>query len=332
MPTNGEMAEWFKAHAWKACGVYALAGSNPVLSATNNIMDRSSVQNLLKILSKKLKDPKERIILRNLSDSYIESEILFGKIQAKLERRQWLIDEQIHLQDFRTDLHDEYHVLSDQIQADIRSYFTALKRVLDRVAELFALQVFPKETIDTLWGLLKTVERKGSERHQVLVLSGHEKMMEIVDYRNNFIEHPKGIGDRFFTDTKGARIVYSDGAMLDPSTIDDDDLINPKGSKFIDTMKVDNTNGTYLIYVHINPIKTQVGDRIAKGESIGVWDDGGSGHFKKYGPHMHVYPSPNYYEHYSHDDEGIARSPSLRKSKDKMEKYIKKLLRHLRKH
>ena len=27
------MAEWFKAHAWNACWVQALAGSNPVLSA-----------------------------------------------------------------------------------------------------------------------------------------------------------------------------------------------------------------------------------------------------------------------------------------------------------
>ena len=30
----GEVAEWFKAHAWKACGEQSLAGSNPVFSAS----------------------------------------------------------------------------------------------------------------------------------------------------------------------------------------------------------------------------------------------------------------------------------------------------------
>ena len=31
-----EVAEWFKAHAWKACWVQALEGSNPFLSAKQN--------------------------------------------------------------------------------------------------------------------------------------------------------------------------------------------------------------------------------------------------------------------------------------------------------
>ncbi len=29
----GEMAEWFKAHAWKACKGLPFMGSNPILSA-----------------------------------------------------------------------------------------------------------------------------------------------------------------------------------------------------------------------------------------------------------------------------------------------------------
>ena len=31
--SGGEMAEWFKAHAWKACVVNPTVGSNPSLSA-----------------------------------------------------------------------------------------------------------------------------------------------------------------------------------------------------------------------------------------------------------------------------------------------------------
>lgn len=34
------MAEWFKAHAWNACWVQALAGSNPVLSAKNLFFEK----------------------------------------------------------------------------------------------------------------------------------------------------------------------------------------------------------------------------------------------------------------------------------------------------
>ena len=32
----GEMAEWFKAHAWKVCVFKGTVGSNPTLSANNN--------------------------------------------------------------------------------------------------------------------------------------------------------------------------------------------------------------------------------------------------------------------------------------------------------
>jgi hypothetical protein len=32
---RGEMAEWLKAHAWKACIPQGIQGSNPCLSATN---------------------------------------------------------------------------------------------------------------------------------------------------------------------------------------------------------------------------------------------------------------------------------------------------------
>ena len=30
---RGELSEWFKEHAWKACGLHGLQGSNPWLSA-----------------------------------------------------------------------------------------------------------------------------------------------------------------------------------------------------------------------------------------------------------------------------------------------------------
>tara|TARA_B100000073_G_scaffold348269_1_gene366061 strand:- start:2173 stop:2430 length:258 start_codon:yes stop_codon:yes gene_type:complete len=35
---NGDVAERFKAHAWKACWGQPLAGSNPVISATNPLI------------------------------------------------------------------------------------------------------------------------------------------------------------------------------------------------------------------------------------------------------------------------------------------------------
>ena len=35
----GEMAEWFKAHAWKACLLKGIEGSNPSLSANRCQLD-----------------------------------------------------------------------------------------------------------------------------------------------------------------------------------------------------------------------------------------------------------------------------------------------------
>ena len=36
LPYRGEMAEWLKAHAWKACIPQGIQGSNPCLSAIHN--------------------------------------------------------------------------------------------------------------------------------------------------------------------------------------------------------------------------------------------------------------------------------------------------------
>ena len=41
-PLGGEMAEWFKAHAWKACVGNTTGGSNPSLSATSWLRALSS--------------------------------------------------------------------------------------------------------------------------------------------------------------------------------------------------------------------------------------------------------------------------------------------------
>ncbi len=40
--STGEVAEWFKAHAWKVCWVKAHAGSNPVFSAMNKKEERTA--------------------------------------------------------------------------------------------------------------------------------------------------------------------------------------------------------------------------------------------------------------------------------------------------
>src|ERR1700743_554491 len=45
-PCSGEMAEWLKAHAWKACIPQGIQGSNPCLSAIQN----QRVTNLLRLM------------------------------------------------------------------------------------------------------------------------------------------------------------------------------------------------------------------------------------------------------------------------------------------
>ena len=44
---NGEMAEWLKAHAWKACIPQGIQGSNPCLSATFSEVQRKCLQAML---------------------------------------------------------------------------------------------------------------------------------------------------------------------------------------------------------------------------------------------------------------------------------------------
>ena len=40
------MAEWFKAHAWKACIEFSIVGSNPTLSAITVILKKHNNSSL----------------------------------------------------------------------------------------------------------------------------------------------------------------------------------------------------------------------------------------------------------------------------------------------
>lgn len=288
------------------------------------------MRTLVKILRKNLKNDSSRILLQNLETSYAAAEKSLEKIEVMLLRRQWLIDEQIRMQDFRTPLHEEYHELSEAITDEIRNYYTLLKRVLDRVAQLLDENLLSGSN-DTLQKLVNTIKKDKSHELFNLILPGSEAVIEIANYRNNFIEHPKKFEDHFFTSQMEAKIGYSDGAISSPSAVTDDELCNAPGSKFVDTMKVGLGDENYVVYVHVNPVKMEEGSHIEKGDTIAVWSDGGSGHFDRYGAHMHQYFSPGFFEKYDNPRAKVEGSPPLRGSYQKVERYVLKLLRNIRK-
>ena len=82
-PLNGGVAEWLKAHAWKACLLKGNAGSNPAPSAIAlpALLDKSSRNLWLKKISKKSVWPSNglmdcsSVLLQNNYHLYFFSQI-----------------------------------------------------------------------------------------------------------------------------------------------------------------------------------------------------------------------------------------------------------------
>lgn len=210
------------------------------------------------------------------------------------KERTTLIDIQIHYQNFGGELHEAYHLVCISFDTSINNFFSSLKRLFNSIAILI-------------------YESQGHEQRRVLTKRSFGSMMEkvkkiwpIVDpaflemalqiddvflqYRDKQIEHAQGFEfPSIESNNKGIIRVhqrFSRGNIARKPP--------PKQSGLLDWIRINVDTGGYIYYVHVvPPLDTKQGSKLKKGQLLGQTSDNGSGHFKKFGPHIHTFFSPN---------------------------------------
>lgn len=216
--------------------------------------------------------------------------------------RQDLIDEQCNTQTFHGPLHEKYHETNEHLGYDFENYFQSIEVSLNRFTTLL-VELLPRAETRGIehsghTRFIKTVKKitpPTTQMTKIQELAGNTGTgidLSISAYRDKKVIH---VSDTFpvgFSSEPGsikrvhsARKSESDGQP--PSEPSDRSRIPP-------TILTKVPDGNYMYYLHVEMHPgMEDGVAVNVGQPMGTASDNNSGHFADYGPHGHVFASPN---------------------------------------
>lgn len=243
---------------------------------------------------------------QNLKEAIDRAIVTSKRIAHEISQRQLLIEKQIRQKYFRGKLHDEYHTTNLQIDTDIDSILSTLKQILNRLISII-ICVVPKDLkrglSDGSFGRflndldkLKNSNPWLNQFAAVMIPEGKRIDETICDYRDKYIEHVKNPIDSGIQSSGlgGIKKIHQASKRFGQSQKVMEHTTHSR-DRIDDTIKCQLPDGSYIIYVHVtlNP-SLKAGDNVGPQDApLGYVSDGNSGHFQKYGPHRHVYTTPD---------------------------------------
>jgi hypothetical protein len=231
-------------------------------------------------------------------------------VESSVERAV-LIEKQIEKLEFTGKLHEEYHQQSARLKSSYKSAVLTGKRISNNLAILFSEYLSKEEKKGIRIGsfgkmLGKLQNRKApfcntslEEARQIFISEGMKFESTIHKFRDDVIEHPRieGLIDESHSITSDDRVDFekkirnSEKVTLPPDEMDP----NWDGFVYYEVISKSGESEGHVYYVHAHLTKTfQEGEEISEGDPVMFVTDGDSGHFQKYGSHMHTYESPDY--------------------------------------
>lgn len=223
----------------------------------------------------------------------------FSSLFDAVYQRQILIEAQILEKNFGGDLHEQYHAVSNQVNADLENLFTRIKSVTNRLPFLFEAILTHEEKrllkFSSFGRFLNSLEKLNQQKSplystfKTIYEDGILIDKENNDYRDKFIEHVKPNSKMSVLSTSGTGRVKRAHVDLDSEKNEEN---KTKLSK-TDWIKIQHDEGySYMVHVNIDP-KFELDPHVKQNEFLGRTSDNGSGHFKKHGEHRHQFNSPN---------------------------------------
>lgn len=225
-----------------------------------------------------------------------------GSVFGNMVKRQNLMDLQCFSKTFHGSFHEQYHDVCNHLETDLDNLFVSLKACLNRFASLIyellsheqKRGLKPKSYGTLLHSLNKMSYniKELIEFKRIILEDGRQIDNEINDYRDEHIEHIREPGLTGLTSEPG---ILKKIHRIQNHNLQDNIVVEHgsgySNEKHYDVARIVNEKGDYTYYVHIKVTSNNL--YIKKGEQLGIPSDGGSGHFSKYEPHMHIFSSPN---------------------------------------
>ncbi len=219
-----------------------------------------------------------------------------------------LIERQIDRRDFVGGLHDAYHETGEMLRAQYNSAVRAAKALANAVASLISSRLPHDQrrglrdgSFGKLYGSFaktegpRDAEPRRSVRELVLTYGGLFESV-IHEYRDAVLEHPL-TGSEPDTATRmlaDDRVDFFRDAGKRPggSANEDDEPDLRPGHWLLLEHRYGRKKAGHVFYLHVAPTEElSAGHHLHAGQVIGHRVDPGGGHFTRYDPHTHEFPS-----------------------------------------
>jgi len=286
--------------------------------------------------------PKLHLYIQSLGEGINAVNISFQRVNEGIEKRQFLMDLQCHQGTFSGLIHEEYHSVTEQLSVEFDIYLSSIKTMLNRLPNLIQEIILDhREKRDIVFKsfgpFIKSLEKKEFTKDSLrnlkdVLLEYGKKIDQINDYRDKKIEHVhKPSLSGLISDNKGARRYHLKPAFPKDSKEESIEAFKkkiellPRGKRTV-AVKVELEGGGHIDYVHMQSDR-KIGEPIRAGDKVGYISDGNNGHFKKYGPHGHIFTHPKEKEINFFHPEASYESPSAYESLTLLTNFLNKTIK-----
>jgi len=207
-----------------------------------------------------------------------------------------LVGQQIQERKFVGPLHDQYHLVSLTLNADIDNLFASAKTLLNRLALLWGTalpHVLRRRVRSGSFGeflnslnVPDTLAGQHEPLRMALVREGRRLDAAVGEYRDKYIEHLQDVTSSPLLSTSpvGVRRLHARPLETGPT-----ETFPTNAPGFIVTSLPEGMMFTLHAAVRSDIHK---GAAVKRGDVIGFVSDGGTGHFDTYGSHNHTFMTP----------------------------------------
>lgn len=225
------------------------------------------------------------------------------KIYENLAERQRLVELHFLNVPIPLSVHEQYHEVSNQLEIQVKDFFTACKTMLNAFTRLIG-KVIPKEersaaSVNSFGSFLYDCQRKQRPSNplvnKLFDLFANDGIIindTINYYRNNFIEHSKTLSfGSLSTTPSSVTIIHQDGILAPSLLIRSPEQNFTANHTFLDDIIVFTANDdrTTAAYVHLYRPENMPNE-VTQNTLLGYNVDHTGVHFAKYGPHLHFFP------------------------------------------
>lgn len=225
------------------------------------------------------------------------------KIYESLAERQRLVELHFLKVPIPLSVHEQYHEVSNQLQIQVKDFFTACKTMLNAFTRLIG-KVIPKDerssaSVNSFGAFLYDCQRKQrpvnplvNELFDLFSNDGSIINDTINHYRNNFIEHSKILSfGSLSTTPSSVTIIHQDGIQAPSLLIRSPEQNYTANHTFLDDIIVFTADDDHTTAAYVHMYRPEImSDIVIQDTLLGYNVDHTGVHFAKYGPHLHFFP------------------------------------------